>query len=293
MEPRAIALPNENTLQSESVPREIKVFSYRFAIFRVGVFYRWEQHSDVPLTLPSEACQTIDREEKQRDGHVEDIAMGEGADSSNDEERGRHRYHEIPLELLQDRERYVVQDVLGSFDSQLDLEQIREPTEPTMKTADSLLHNVSSQQSIKSSQPNLKSSSSASLKSKRKVGLAASSSLPPFRFNKVGQAQKQAVHLTSKDGLVVVSAFLPVVLHRSDDGQWSADWDYEMLLSMQTHLRVIRVGVVKWRGWHGNSGADGSPEAGVPDDERSKVEACLMPFHCVPVWVDPLLFGEM
>ena len=57
--------------------------------------------------------------------------------------------------------------------------------------------------------------------------------------------------------------------------------------------RLTRVGIVKWRGWHGNRGADGSPDGGVPDDEREKVEACLMPFHCVPVWVEPAFFGEV
>ena len=66
-----------------------------------------------------------------------------------------------------------------------------------------------------------------------------------------------------------------------------------MLLSMQTHLRVTRVGVVKWRGWHGNTGSSGSPEKGVPVSEREKVEACLRPFHCVPVWIEPALFGDM
>lgn len=105
---------------------------------------------------------------------------------------------------------------------------------------------------------------------------------------------KSTVHLNSTDGLVVVSVFLPVILHRNDaDGKWTADWDYEMLLSMQTHLRVTRVGVVKWRGWHGNTGHTGSPEAGVPRHERHLVEECLLPFHCVPVWIDPTLFGEM
>ena len=101
------------------------------------------------------------------------------------------------------------------------------------------------------------------------------------------------MHLTSTDGLVVVSAFLPVVLNRSTTGEWTADWDYEMLLSMQTHLRVARVGIVKWRGWHGNHGNDGSPEGGVPKNEREKVETCLLPFFCFPVWVEPKLFGEM
>jgi len=99
--------------------------------------------------------------------------------------------------------------------------------------------------------------------------------------------------LSSTDGVVVASAFLPVVLHRSDDGIWSADWDYENLLSMESHMRVTRVGTVKWRGWHGNQGADGSPHAGVPVNERSAVEKCLEPFHCVPVWCDTRIFGEM
>ena len=113
-------------------------------------------------------------------------------------------------------------------------------------------------------------------------------------------SSKQAVHLNSTDGLVVVSVFLPVILQRSNTGQWSADWDYEMLLSMQTHLRVTRIGVVKWRGWHGNTTSTtnncaehGSPEKGVPRSERHLVEECLRPFHCVPVWVDPTLFGQM
>ena len=105
--------------------------------------------------------------------------------------------------------------------------------------------------------------------------------------------KKEPVHLDSTDGLIVASVFLPVHLHRSRDGRWSADWDYEALLSMQTHLRVIRVGVVKWRGWHGNKGADGSPEGGVPEEEKYLVEECLRPFNCVPVWVEPTLFGEM
>lgn len=125
----------------------------------------------------------------------------------------------------------------------------------------------------------------------------------------------EPVHLNSTDGLVVVSAFLPVVVHRSETSEepkWTADWDYEALLSMQTHLRVTRVGVVKWKGWHGNWGANQQQQTsssssssggaaavatkepvGVPINERHLVEDCLRPFNCVPVWIDPLVFGEM
>lgn len=124
--------------------------------------------------------------------------------------------------------------------------------------------------------------------SKKKVGFAP---VPPAP--RLSSPPKQAVHLTSSDGLIVVSAFLPVHLTRSDEGEWTADWDYEALLSMQTHLRVTRVGTVKWRGWHGNVGGGKSDESGVPIDERHKVEAVLRPFNCVPVWVPTTIFGEM
>ena len=64
--------------------------------------------------------------------------------------------------------------------------------------------------------------------------------------------------LFSTSGVVVVSTFLSVVLPWSPAGGLSVDWDYEYLLSMDTHLRVTRVGRVKWRGCHSNGGADGS-----------------------------------
>jgi trehalose 6-phosphate synthase/phosphatase len=133
--------------------------------------------------------------------------------------------------------------------------------------------------------------------------------------NSTRRSTAEAVQLNATDGLVVVSAFLPVVVHRDETSEvpkWTADWDYEALLSMQTHLRVTRVGVVKWKGWHGNynqntgnnnnnsnssnNNAEEQPPAehlGVPFEERYLVEECLRPFHCVPVWIDPLIFGEM
>jgi len=276
---RAIALPSENVLNNEGAPRELKYFSYRYAIFRGGIFHRWEQPGDGPTFLQ---------------GSDDDASMEGDNDPrvvvSTAQAGQVVVYHEVPLRLLHDRELYVVQDVLGVLGGHPDIEHIREPSEPTMKTADKLLNKSdrggsSGQFRQVGSQSSMKSSTSG-----KHVGFAPTP--PPFHPKGTG-VKKQPVHLNSTDGLVVVSAFLPVVLHRSDDGDWSADWDYEMLLSMQTHLRVTRVGIVKWRGWHGNRGSDGSPEGGVPHEEREKVEACLRPFNCVPVWVDPVLFGEM
>jgi hypothetical protein len=268
-------------LNNEGASRELKYFSYRYAIFRGGIFYRWEQPTDGP-SIEDDYDEDMDMEE--------DGAAVAAATTTTTTEEGDARYHEVPLRLLHDRELYVVQDVLGKVGGHTDIDHIREPSEPMMKTADKLLNKKDRGGSSghfrhSGSQASMKSSTSS-----KHVGFAPTP--PPFHAKGTG-VKKQAVHLNSTDGLVVVSAFLPVVLHRSDDGAWSADWDYEMLLSMQTHLRVTRVGIVKWRGWHGNRGSDGSPEAGVPHDERERVEACLRPFNCVPVWVDPVLFGEM
>lgn len=54
---------------------------------------------------------------------------------------------------------------------------------------------------------------------------------------------------------------------------------------MQTHLRVTRVGVVKWR--------DGNETKTVPIAERRAVEECLRQLSCVPVWIDETLLDQM
>ena len=115
-----------------------------------------------------------------------------------------------------------------------------------------------------------------------------------------GRGSKASTNsLESTDGVIVVSIFLPIVLDRDGvTGQWSADWDHENLLSMSSHMRVTRVGTVKWRGWgnFGSKDADwtdpDSPEMGVPVSERGAVEQVLARFNCVPVWVDAITFKE-
>ena len=253
-------------------------YRYTYSVFRGGVFHRWEQLSDCPTEVSS--------------GH-----MDEGTDDEAMGESGPQLWHKIPLRLLQEGEMYTVNDVLGFTTGNPDIDHIRVRTKPEMKEVGSLLHAASHTSNSTAAMRPLGNSSNHSAHSettKKKVGFAPT---PPkytqTRDNNKPYTKKNPVHLDSTDGLVVASAFLPVHLHRSEDGEWSADWDYESLLSMQTHLRVTRVGVVKWRGWHGNVGANGSPEGGVPKDERHKVEACLRNFNCVPVWVEPSLFGEM
>ena len=216
--------------------------------------------------------------------------------------------HELQLQSLLPEEEYIVSDVLGvTSPAHPDVERIVVPHASDSIGDMKLLHSTSRQDSfgkkaVKSSNSLSKSTTSLNTlggknkeSTRKKVGFAPE---PPSYHDQHGQGssfsvKREPVHLDSTDGLIVASVFLPVHLHRNQEGRWSADWDYEALLSMQTHLRVTRVGVVKWRGWHGNKGADGSPEGGVPENERHLVEECLRPFHCVPVWVEPTLFGEM
>lgn len=207
--------------------------------------------------------------------------------------------HELALHALQNREAYIVSNVLGQTKIPADVEHVPAQTRKT-DTRASTLHARTATTTITDAAAFVKlrgttSGSQLSAASpgvgtrKKAVGFAPA----PTQYHQAAQVAKQTVHLNSTDGLVVVSIFLPVILHRSDQGRWTADWDYEMLLSMQTHLRVTRVGAVKWRGWHGNFGAEGSPEIGVPRSERQLVEECLRRLDCVPVWVEPVLFGEM
>ena len=202
-------------------------------------------------------------------------------------------YHEIDLKRLHDGERYIISNVLGVTKIPPEIEKVQVDTS-RFATLSSMHSRGSHHGSFGSLHAGSRTDSSGALKkssSKKKVGFK---NVPnTFKQQHRETTPRQSINLDSSDGVIVASAFLPVHVRRSDDGVWSAEWDYEALLSMQTHLRVTRVGIVKWRGWHGNKGDNGSPEAGVPIDEREKVEQCLRPFHCVPVWCEPSLFGEM
>uniref|UniRef100_A0A7S3Q2V3 CBM20 domain-containing protein n=1 Tax=Chaetoceros debilis TaxID=122233 RepID=A0A7S3Q2V3_9STRA len=260
---------------------ETATYSYRYAVFRAGVFHRWEDPSDGPSD----------------DGNVKMDVENEGTIAT----------HKVPLKLLTVGEEYTINDVLGVTFGHPNIDHIRVPHNSGYEEMTMLhsTHRIDSFQKVKSGtslSTSIHRVSSIPDTKKKKVGFAPE---PPSYQGTDGHGggssagmKREPVHLDSTDGLIVASAFLPVHLHRSPEGEWSADWDYEALLSMQTHLRVTRIGVVKWRGWHGNFGQQTcnkkSPqEGGVPVDERHKVEECLRQFNCVPVWVEPLLFGEM
>ena len=260
-------------------------YSYRYAIYRAGAFHRFENVSDGPSdTEPF-------RHDHGRSDYPEDDVDMEGYRSHHPRATSAARLlkHQVPLRLFCPGESYIVNDVLGVTSGIPDIEKI---TASELAKADTLLNRSTSSHGSRAGMLS-RGASGANLKQdgKKKVNFAPSP--VPFRPSAKAATAPSTVNLLSTDGLVVASVFLPVHLHRSEAGEWIAHWDYEALLSMETHLRVTRIGTVKWRGWHGNSGIDGSPEGGVPAEERWKVEKCLEPFNCVPVWVDTKLFGEM
>ena len=293
-------------------------FKYRYAIFRAGVFHRWEKDEDENFVSTSNEDDPDTLQHTKENAHHSDTdsdtALANQSDAMVLEDATKLDYHVLPLRFLHPAETYIVNDVLGKRKGQKpDIYHKRQ-----LHTGNHTYVGVqgSGAEAAKPSTAAATTTPTAS-SSTKKVGFAVPPPTGRHRSNSLSTkalptspkpSSRNDIQLNATDGLVVVSAFLPVVVHRDETSQvpkWSADWDYEALLSMQTHLRVTRVGVVKWKGWHGNYNANNnnsgkeeekqgqSEHYGVPIEERHLVEECLRPFNCVPVWIDPLIFGEM
>lgn len=111
--------------------------------------------------------------------------------------------------------------------------------------------------------------------SRTRAGILTKSELRNFRTRQVMEWNRKAKvdnSISSQDGVVVVSYFLPVLVKKSDAGIWSACWDEENILSLRTNHRVTWVGTVRYPG-------------GVPTDEEDQVAQILMKMNCYPVFV--------
>ena len=344
---------------------EPKEFRYRYAVFRAGAFHRWESDEDenfCPTSNEEDPNTLVNTEVNAQGNTIKSDAMvleddnNNNDNNNNDINNNTKDYHVLPCRFLHPGETYIVNDVLGKRKGQKpDIYHKKtlhtgnhqyvgvegSGTCPKIAIATQTPQQISNNKksvgfavppparkqafgSLNQTIVSNNNSSNSNSSNNSNSNTTANTTNPTTARNSFGEA----VQLNATDGLVVVSAFLPVVVHRdetSETPKWSADWDYEALLSMQTHLRVTRVGVVKWKGWHGNYNAnsnnnnnnnttsssssnsnnnsnttDGTEEQqgqsehyGVPIEERHLVEECLRPFNCVPVWIDPLVFGEM
>lgn len=88
------------------------------------------------------------------------------------------------------------------------------------------------------------------------------------------------VSISSSDGVIVVSYFLPVIVTRlkdtaTDEADWGIEWDTENILSLRTRLRVTWVGTVRIS----------RPPAN--HTEQDALARALKRIDCVPVYLDP------
>ncbi|CAN0332646.1 unnamed protein product, partial [Ectocarpus fasciculatus] len=67
-----------------------------------------------------------------------------------------------------------------------------------------------------------------------------------------------------------------------EGGRWVVEWDYESLLSLHStdvDMRVTRVGFLRYA-------------EGVKPEEEEAVAKALLPFSCVPVFLDKTLANK-
>ena len=210
--PLTVTIPPRGMHDEES--RKKFRFTYKYAIYSGGVFNRLEQPSDGPDPDPDQAD----------DG---DTAMIDGSSTSSSANRLNH--HEMPLHQMQHGETYVVSNVLGVTWIPADVDHLSVQTNDASYTQAASLHNranstdgmsfvnIMGRTGASNSSGALTSTPVSSIR-KKGVGFAP----PPPPYHAKANKTKNAVHLNSTDGLVVVSVFLPVIVKRSDEGAWSA-----------------------------------------------------------------------
>lgn len=83
-------------------------------------------------------------------------------------------------------------------------------------------------------------------------------------------------NVPSNYGVIIVSFFLPVVLKRLNNGSWTAEWDYENVVTLNLKNRTTWIGSVRY---------DNSP---IPENEEEAVAAALAPLNCFPIFLSQL-----
>ena len=120
-------------------------------------------------------------------------------------------------------------------------------------------------------------------------GPSSPSTFSSFRSRQLinwGRRSKVAEKLTASDRVVVVSYFLPVVLSKDEEGQWTAVWNKENLLALKMSLaqggtdKICWVGSVRYNG------------APVPVEEEVAVANLLAQMNCFPVFITQIMHHQ-
>ena len=111
----------------------------------------------------------------------------------------------------------------------------------------------------------------------RNGSVVAQSEALSFRskqFAEWGRKSRIDGNLRPTDGVIIVAYFLPVNLHRSRIGAWSASWDSENILSLNLNARATFVGSVRYHG------------APIPVEDEEAVTIALMSLNCHPIFIN-------
>jgi trehalose 6-phosphate synthase/phosphatase len=100
-------------------------------------------------------------------------------------------------------------------------------------------------------------------------------------FTAWGKRPETSKAVSQDDRIIVVSYILPVVLSRSSTGEWSADWDNESILSLQSEngRQHNDQGKISWVGSVRHKGSAIAPE------DQAAVTEMLHRMECYPVYI--------
>ena len=141
------------------------------------------------------------------------------------------------------------------------------------RTVDSfgLIHTENSSSSMPSAPISLTYNTSKNSSSTSKADSLAYKSR---QFAEWGRKSRIDGNLKATDGVIIVAYFLPVNLHRSRNGVWSATWDNENILSLNLNARATFVGSIRYHG------------APIPVEEEEAVTIALMSLNCHPIFIN-------
>lgn len=102
----------------------------------------------------------------------------------------------------------------------------------------------------------------------------------------------------SASSVLVVSFFLPVIIHKSAEGVWSASWDHENLLALQTSAQSKSfIGCVRYHGNANSSSSGGiaaaaSSQNGLSSEDERALTSVLAQMNCHPIFLGSALHHE-
>jgi trehalose 6-phosphate synthase/phosphatase len=109
------------------------------------------------------------------------------------------------------------------------------------------------------------------------TSVQASSGIRSFlsrQYSELGRQSQQDHSVKPTDSIIIVSYFLPVILNKSSQGEWTAIWDIENIIALQIDANLTWVGSVRYNG------------APIPTEDEENVTIALLELNCHPIFIN-------